>query len=106
MLPLIAQAMDLPLYTGLIKGKAVERGPEYGDRSNGGEGSGTIGDETEDLTALLKRVLVCLLRARRRPELNIRSPILTQPLSPLGRSCQTTNGYVSSMFADGLAWSL
>ena len=67
MLPLIAQAMDLPLYTGLIKGKAVEKGPEYGDRSNGGEGSGTTGDETEGLTALLKRVMVCSLQAQRAP---------------------------------------
>jgi len=59
MLPLIAQSMNLPLYTGLIKGKAVEKGPEYGDRSKGGEGSGTSGDETEDLTKLLQKVMVC-----------------------------------------------
>jgi diphthine-ammonia ligase len=57
-LPFIAKAMDLPLFTRYITGKAVERGPEYGDRSRGGEGSETKGDETEDLTELLRDVLV------------------------------------------------
>lgn len=58
LLPLIAKSMSLPLFTRHIKGKAVERGPEYGDRSKGGEGSGSKGDETEDLTELLRDVLV------------------------------------------------
>ena len=52
--------MDLPLYTRVIKGKAVEKGPEYGSRLRGGEGSGMDGDETEDLTLLLKEVMVSL----------------------------------------------
>nr|XP_019008251.1 cytoplasmic protein [Kwoniella pini CBS 10737]OCF47032.1 cytoplasmic protein [Kwoniella pini CBS 10737] len=54
---LIAKSMDLPLYTRVIKGKAVSRGPEYGSRLKGGEGSGQEGDETEDLTKLLKDVM-------------------------------------------------
>lgn len=58
MLPLIAESMGLPLFTRYIKGKAVEIGPEYGDRSKGGEGSGSKGDETEDLTELLRDVMV------------------------------------------------
>ena len=56
--PLIADAMGLPLYTGVIKGKALEQGPEYGDRVKGGAGSGVEGDETEDLTVLLEQVMV------------------------------------------------
>lgn len=56
--PLIAKAMGLPHYSGIIKGKPVEQGPEYGSRERGGEGSGMDGDETEDLTALLKDVMV------------------------------------------------
>ncbi|ORY30238.1 hypothetical protein BCR39DRAFT_530125 [Naematelia encephala] len=56
LLPLIARALGLPLYTRTIKGKAVERGAEYGSRLKGGEGSGSVGDETEDLTTLLKKV--------------------------------------------------
>ena len=58
MLPLIAEAMDLPVYTRVIKGKAVARGAEYGDRQNGGLSQGTEEDETEDLTALLRVVMV------------------------------------------------
>ncbi|WVW78164.1 hypothetical protein I302_100115 [Kwoniella bestiolae CBS 10118] len=57
LLPLIAKAMDLPLYTRVIKGKAVSKGAEYGSRLKGGEGSGEKGDETEDLTELLKEVM-------------------------------------------------
>ncbi|ORX35894.1 hypothetical protein BD324DRAFT_682050 [Kockovaella imperatae] len=56
LLPLIAESMDLPLYTRVIKGKAVERGPEYGSKITGGRESGVTGDETEDLTALLQDV--------------------------------------------------
>ncbi|WWC59734.1 uncharacterized protein I303_102296 [Kwoniella dejecticola CBS 10117] len=54
---LIAKSMDLPLYTRVIKGKAVSKGPEYGSRLKGGEGSGEGGDETEDLTKLLVDVM-------------------------------------------------
>ncbi|WVQ98311.1 hypothetical protein IAU59_005434 [Kwoniella sp. CBS 9459] len=57
LLPLLAKSMDLPLYTRVIKGKAVEKGPEYGSRLSGGEGSGEEGDETEDLTKLLNEVM-------------------------------------------------
>lgn len=56
--PLIAQAMGLPHYSRVIEGGAVEQGAEYGSRERGGEGSGKDGDETEDLTALLKDILV------------------------------------------------
>ncbi|BEI85929.1 hypothetical protein CcaverHIS002_0602160 [Cutaneotrichosporon cavernicola] len=55
--PLIAQAMGLPHYSGVIRGKPVEQGMEYGSRERGGEGSGQEGDETEDLTALLRTVM-------------------------------------------------
>jgi len=57
-LPLIAQSMDLPLFTRDIKGKAVERGPEYGSRTSSGEGSEVRGDETEDLYMLVKNIKV------------------------------------------------
>lgn len=56
--PLIAEAMGLPHYTRVIKGGAVEQGAEYGSREHGGEVSGQEGDETEDLTALLKTIIV------------------------------------------------
>ncbi|WVQ69542.1 uncharacterized protein L199_007762 [Kwoniella botswanensis] len=57
LLPLIAESMNLPLYTRIIKGKAVSKGAEYGSRLQGGEGSGEKGDETEDLTEMLKEVM-------------------------------------------------
>lgn len=56
--PLIAQAMGLPHYSHIITGGALEKGAEYGSRERGGEGSEVQGDETEDLTVLLKRVMV------------------------------------------------
>lgn len=59
--PLIAEAMGLPHYSRVIKGGAVEQGAEYGSREHGGEGSGQEGDETEDLTALLKTIIVSFL---------------------------------------------
>jgi diphthine-ammonia ligase len=52
--------MGLPLFTRDIKGKAVERGPEYGSRTSSGEGSEVIGDETEDLYMLVKTIKVSL----------------------------------------------
>lgn len=58
--PLIAQAMDMPHYSRIIRGRAVEQGPEYGNRVQGGEGSGVVGDETEDLYKLLQDVMVSL----------------------------------------------
>ena len=39
----------------------MTRDSEYGNRLRGGEGSGEEGDETEDLTFLLKDVLVRLI---------------------------------------------
>lgn len=54
----IAQAMGLPLVTGIIKGQAVEQGAEYGARSPSGTAS--EGDETEDLYLLLRKVKVGL----------------------------------------------
>lgn len=50
--------MRLPLFTKTIRGTAVNKGAEYGSRLKGGKGSGTIGDETEDLTELLMDVMV------------------------------------------------
>ena len=50
--------MGLPLFTRDIKGKAVERGPEYGSRTSSGEGSEVRGDETEDLYMLVKNITV------------------------------------------------
>jgi len=50
--------MALPLFTRDIKGKAVERGPEYGSRTSSGEGSEVSGDETEDLYMLVKSIKV------------------------------------------------
>lgn len=60
--PLIAQAMDLPHFTRVIKGKSVAQGAEYGSRTSGGEGSGHEGDETEDLMELLLVIKVRKLR--------------------------------------------
>lgn len=52
---LIADALRVPLYRRVICGHPLEQGPEYGTTSPGG--SGTPGDETEDLYLLLKTVL-------------------------------------------------
>lgn len=49
--------MSLPLYTKVIRGKAISQGPEYGSRLCLGAGTGQKGDETEDLTCLLSDVL-------------------------------------------------
>ncbi|WVO18313.1 hypothetical protein L204_106028 [Cryptococcus depauperatus] len=58
LIPLIAQSLDVPLFTRTIRGKAISQGPEYGSRMRGGEGSGVGGDETEDLYSLLQDVLM------------------------------------------------
>ena len=50
--------MDLPHFSRIIKGKSIAQGPEYGDRTRLGTGSGVEGDETEDLYLLLQDVLV------------------------------------------------
>lgn len=52
--------MGLPHYSHVITGGAVEKGAEYGSRERGGDGSGMEGDETEDLTVLLKKIMVGL----------------------------------------------
>jgi diphthine-ammonia ligase len=77
-LPHLARAMSLPLFTRVIKGKAVARGAEYGDRTRGGEGSGQAGDETEDLTMLLRQVLVSVSNGTHDSrDLRIRKPTQT-----------------------------
>ncbi|KAF7352671.1 Diphthine--ammonia ligase [Mycena venus] len=50
---LVARALDVPLYRRVISGHALEQGSEYGARNSA---SGTVGDETEDLYALLSTV--------------------------------------------------
>ncbi|KAJ7498784.1 hypothetical protein FB451DRAFT_1014256 [Mycena latifolia] len=50
---LVARALDVPLYRRVISGHAIEQGSEYGARNGGG---GIVGDETEDLHALLSTV--------------------------------------------------
>lgn len=73
----IAEALELPLFTHTISGTAVNLEGEYGSREGGavdgkekrGEASGTVGDETEDLYELLRKVKVRFLRKRREGEL-------------------------------------
>ncbi|KAJ7682662.1 hypothetical protein DFH06DRAFT_1389612 [Mycena polygramma] len=50
---LVARALEVPLYRRVISGHALEQGSEYGARN---AASGTAGDETEDLHALLSTV--------------------------------------------------
>lgn len=57
----IAEALNLPLFTHTISGTAVNQEGEYGARegtTGRKAGGGTIGDETEDLYELLKKVKV------------------------------------------------
>ena len=61
---LVAQALDVPLYRRVITGAAVNMGSDYGSRT-ASENKGVVGDETEDLFALLADVMVrspCRLR--------------------------------------------
>ncbi|RXK37738.1 hypothetical protein M231_04987 [Tremella mesenterica] len=58
LIPFIAQASGLPLYTRVIRGKALERGAEYGSRSHIAVNEGDEGDETEDLYELLREVMI------------------------------------------------
>ncbi|KAI0068768.1 hypothetical protein BV25DRAFT_1986338 [Artomyces pyxidatus] len=52
---LVARALDVPIFRRVISGTAVEQGAEYGGRDAKNRG-GTVGDETEDLYALLADV--------------------------------------------------
>ncbi|TFY59943.1 hypothetical protein EVJ58_g5455 [Rhodofomes roseus] len=52
---IVADALEVPLYRRVISGAAVEQGNEYGARSPA-SGHGVLGDETEDLYALLSTV--------------------------------------------------
>lgn len=52
----VARALEVPLYRHVIQGDAIEQNAEYGSRIAGG--AGVLGDETEDLYTLLKRVKV------------------------------------------------
>ena len=69
LLPQIAKALRLPLYTRVIQGTPVTVAGEYGSRRGvldrddavdgvSDAGGGTVGDETEDLYELLKEVKV------------------------------------------------
>lgn len=58
--------MGLPHYSKVIRGKAIDKGAEYGSRIRGGEGSGEVGDETEDLLELLREVMVSEIVSKRR----------------------------------------
>jgi hypothetical protein len=82
LLPYLARAMSLPLLSRVIKGKAVSRGAEYGSRIRGGDGSGEEGDETEDLTALLRQVMVGhpLLPAETMPDVSGTRELILIPL--------------------------
>lgn len=68
LLPSIAKALRLPLYTRVIKGTAVNVAGEYGsrrgtlDREEDNGHIGTEGDETEDLYELLMEVKVRLIQ--------------------------------------------
>lgn len=90
LLPLIAESMGVPLFVGIIKGKAVEQGPEYGDRTQTGDG--TSGDETEDLTKLLRRVQVSM-QGTLGNVINSRKRILTQRRSLPAPYCLITSAY-------------
>ncbi|KAJ7507949.1 hypothetical protein B0H11DRAFT_1849356 [Mycena galericulata] len=50
---LVARALEVPLYRRVISGQALEQGSEYGARN---ASDGILGDETEDLYALLLTV--------------------------------------------------
>ncbi|CAL1700874.1 unnamed protein product [Somion occarium] len=52
---LVAEALDIPLYRGTIKGTAVNMGTEYGARQ-ATKSAAVRGDETEDLFELLSSV--------------------------------------------------
>ena len=54
---LVAAALDIPLYRRVIAGRPIELGFEYGGR-NAIDFGGVLGDETEDMYALLSTVKV------------------------------------------------
>lgn len=96
--PLIAQAMGVPHYSKVIKGKAVARGPEYGERSTGGQKSGVAGDETEDLFLLLQEVIVRLIQCSDADESQlIPRPQRCQPVPscPLTSVCALSTSVVA-----------
>lgn len=89
---LVGQALGIPLHRRVIQGSPVEHAVEYGLTSPGG--GGIVGDETEDLYALLCNVLVCLpLYSSPRTHLSSRSITQTFRQSPLVPSSQTINAY-------------
>lgn len=53
---LVAEALDVPLYRGVISGTALDQGNEYGSREGSQSSYGVKGDETEDLFDLLSEV--------------------------------------------------
>lgn len=61
----VARALDIPLYRRFITGDAVEQGSEYGGRNHANAG-GIVGDETEDLYALLSTVKVPFINLRQK----------------------------------------
>lgn len=61
---LVSRALDVPLYRRVITGNAVEQGSEYGGRNHANAG-GIVGDETEDLYALLSTVKVSIIDRQR-----------------------------------------
>lgn len=64
----VAEALDVPLYRGIIKGTAVDQRSEYGSREPG-KFNGVEGDETEDLYDLLSTVKVRLPQTKRSSKL-------------------------------------
>lgn len=80
LIPLLAEALDLPLYRRVITGGALNVAGDYGARTGSADrddveqgssresvsaavGGGTKGDETEDLYELLSEVKVSLMCA-------------------------------------------
>lgn len=51
----VAQALDVPLYKGVISGDALQQDLAYGERLTQ---DGVAGDETEDMYRLLSEVKV------------------------------------------------
>lgn len=57
---LVANALGVPLFRHTIYGSAIEQSGEYGDRAGkvDRKNEGVVGDETEDMFALLSGVKV------------------------------------------------
>lgn len=90
----VARALDVPLYRHVIQGNPIEQNAEYGSRTAGG--SGVMGDETEDLHALLGEVKVRL----ELPNLTLSGFISTRFTIQTCKECQSapfsqiTNAFV------------